>query len=116
MEKDKLEEFKKQLLALRNRTGDELRQMIESLLEGDIPAGEHDAYPSESLERGLILEQNEEFIHRRIREALQRLDDGTYGSCVRCGKEIPLTRLRALPFVRHCLACAQLTEKAVQAD
>ncbi|GAA0814624.1 TraR/DksA C4-type zinc finger protein [Spirilliplanes yamanashiensis] len=38
--------------------------------------------------------------------ALQRLADGTFGRCVRCGSPIPLWRLRARPGVRDCTGCA----------
>jgi RNA polymerase-binding transcription factor DksA len=38
-------------------------------------------------------------------DALQRIDDGTYGRCERCGSVIPLPRLEALPHARLCLRC-----------
>ena len=37
--------------------------------------------------------------------ALARLDDGTYGTCLRCGKPIAPARLEALPWAAHCIAC-----------
>ncbi|HZB45339.1 MAG TPA: TraR/DksA family transcriptional regulator [Pyrinomonadaceae bacterium] len=37
--------------------------------------------------------------------ALQRIDDGTYGTCERCGKPIPEARLEALPAARFDAAC-----------
>ena len=40
-----------------------------------------------------------------IDAALQRIDDGTYGSCERCHQAIPKPRLKALPFARLCVAC-----------
>jgi len=44
---------------------------------------------------------------REIDEALMRLQNGTYGICQVCGKEIPLKRLKALPFTRLCLKCSE---------
>ncbi|MDQ1698777.1 MAG: DnaK suppressor protein [Frankiaceae bacterium] len=41
-----------------------------------------------------------------IAVALQRLDDGSYGTCVECGGSIADERLRARPAVRTCIACA----------
>ncbi len=41
-----------------------------------------------------------------IRDALDRLDGGTYGSCERCGNAIPIERLEAIPHARHCVACS----------
>ncbi len=38
--------------------------------------------------------------------ALQRVDDGTYGVCERCGKQIPPERLEARPVARTCVGCA----------
>ncbi|MBV9919670.1 MAG: TraR/DksA C4-type zinc finger protein [Pseudonocardia sp.] len=40
-----------------------------------------------------------------VDRATQRLGDGTYGGCVRCGKPIPAERLDALPATETCLAC-----------
>ncbi len=41
-----------------------------------------------------------------IRHALGRIDLGTYGFCERCTEQIPLARLKALPFARLCVGCA----------
>ena len=40
---------------------------------------------------------------RRIGEALNALDEGTYGTCVVCGKEIPAARLEAKPDAVRCV-------------
>ncbi len=40
---------------------------------------------------------------RRIDEALQALDSGTYGTCVVCGREIPSERLEAMPEAVRCV-------------
>ncbi len=40
---------------------------------------------------------------REVRAALERLDAGTYGLCMRCGKPIDPERLRALPAARYDL-------------
>ena len=49
---------------------------------------------------------------RRIDEALQRLEKGTYGSCEECDEEIPAARLAALPFAKLCITCQELQEEA----
>jgi len=41
----------------------------------------------------------------QVEAALERLGEGTYGSCVDCGREIPLERLAALPHAARCVAC-----------
>jgi RNA polymerase-binding transcription factor DksA len=42
----------------------------------------------------------------RIRNALARIDDGTYGVCVTCGDEISAKRLDILPATPFCATCA----------
>ncbi|WP_421726395.1 TraR/DksA family transcriptional regulator [Bauldia sp.] len=43
----------------------------------------------------------------RIDAALRRLDDGTYGECLRCGEEIAEKRLEIDPAATLCVACAR---------
>jgi RNA polymerase-binding protein DksA len=43
---------------------------------------------------------------RQIEQALRRIDDGSYGSCARCGAEIGAARLDALPDASLCIDCA----------
>lgn len=43
----------------------------------------------------------------RIRAALKRIADGTYGDCARCGEPIGEARLDALPWTPLCRRCAQ---------
>lgn len=38
--------------------------------------------------------------------ALQRIERGTYGTCVECGRKIDDERLTALPATEYCLECA----------
>jgi DnaK suppressor protein len=46
----------------------------------------------------------------RVREALARLDAGTYGRCVECGRELPDERLEARPEADRCVDCQQRVE------
>jgi RNA polymerase-binding transcription factor DksA len=43
---------------------------------------------------------------RAISAALARIADGSYGTCVNCGAEIPQARLEAQPTAARCIACA----------
>lgn len=43
--------------------------------------------------------------------ALGRLDDGTFGSCVRCGKPIAPARIEALPWAAHCIDCQAIVDR-----
>ncbi len=46
-----------------------------------------------------------------VEEALRRLDDGTYGTCNRCGRAIALERLDALPWAAHCIDCQRIVAR-----
>jgi DnaK suppressor protein len=46
-------------------------------------------------------------IEMRIQRALEKLGDGTYGTCDECGGEIAAGRLRAAPESATCIECAQ---------
>ena len=41
----------------------------------------------------------------RVRAALARIENGTYGKCARCGVNIPPERLEYLPESAHCVQC-----------
>lgn len=42
-----------------------------------------------------------------VEAAWERLEQGTFGRCERCHRPIPADRLEVVPYVRHCLACAE---------
>lgn len=68
--------------------------------------GNHDAdnatdVMEQQRDMALILTLQER--QRDIDRALARLDEGTYGTCERCGKPIPRGRLEALPFATLCI-------------
>jgi DnaK suppressor protein len=48
-----------------------------------------------------------------IREALGRIDDKSYGTCVNCENPIQPKRLEAVPWTRHCIQCQDLMEKGL---
>ena len=52
-----------------------------------------------------LIQQNEQHL-AEVEAALRRVDDGTYGTCLRCGRAIPAGRLEARPVARTCVACA----------
>lgn len=47
----------------------------------------------------------------QVERALERLDEGHYGWCERCGDTIPVERLAAFPSATRCVACKQLEER-----
>jgi len=44
---------------------------------------------------------------RDIRAAIERIDDGSYGVCERCGEDIGAGRLKVVPEATRCVNCAQ---------
>ena len=47
----------------------------------------------------------------RLSNALDRLDDGEYGTCVECGEAIAPARLRVMPEVETCVRCQEKLER-----
>jgi len=47
----------------------------------------------------------------QVERALERLDEGHYGWCERCGNAIPVERLAAFPSATLCVSCKQLEER-----
>jgi DnaK suppressor protein len=43
-----------------------------------------------------------------VERALEKIDDGTYGICDRCGRLIPEARLEARPWSVYCVGCAAI--------
>src|SRR5213083_2779485 len=48
---------------------------------------------------------------REVVMALQKIEDGSFGTCERCSEPIADKRLDALPFARHCIDCQRLVEE-----
>lgn len=61
------------------------------------------------IELGLL--SDEGAVLEMIQEALDRLEDGTYGICLECGRQINPERLEAKPYARYCVACKANKEK-----
>ena len=57
------------------------------------------------------LEENSEHVLVDIDAALRRIDDGTYGVCTNCGKQIPEERLEARPWATLCIDCQRKRER-----
>ena len=47
----------------------------------------------------------------QIDEALERIEDGSFGQCEECGVKIPEPRLEALPYAALCIQCASRREE-----
>ena len=95
----------------------ELHQGLRALLSGpadpvEVRDPEEWGRTSAEQDVDLTLMEMQAETCRRIDEALQRLEQGTYGSCEECDEEIPPARLQALPFATLCRTCQELQEEA----
>ncbi|MGA8297207.1 MAG: TraR/DksA C4-type zinc finger protein [Acidimicrobiales bacterium] len=86
---------------------DDLAAIVESTRES--PDDEHDPEGStvgfERARVGSLLARTRRSLSD-IDEALERVRQGTYGTCERCGDSILSERLKVLPTARLCIACA----------
>ena len=57
------------------------------------------------------LEENSEQVLRAIDGALQRIEEGTYGTCTTCGQPISEERLEAIPYATQCIDCRRKGER-----
>ncbi len=62
-----------------------------------------DAVDLEQMEKDRAILVNENALLIQVEEALKRLDNGSYGRCLICGKPIPEKRLEAIPWTLLCV-------------
>lgn len=62
-------------------------------------------------EMDYTLEENSEHVLEAIDRALERIEAGTYGTCVRKGEQIAVERLEALPWAELCIDCKREVER-----
>ena len=112
---DKQSEMKAILLKMKEEALNEISKAIKSganTVTGE-PSG--DIYDQASSERdrelGMLLGDREREKLGNIDEALLKLEEGEYGICEECEEEIPLGRLKVLPFARHCVKCKSDIER-----
>ena len=107
-----LKRYQAKLLQIRDRTRVDVHRMMDIVLDDAQSAGEHDRHVSESVDKEIVLENTEAGIRDAVTAALDRIDQGTYGVCQDCGKNIPLQRLNLVPYTPYCVACERNLETA----
>ena len=63
-------------------------------------------------ERDLSIQNNVRDLIDQMNRAIQRIEDGNYGTCERCGNPIEAARLKALPHALLCMDCKRREERA----
>ena len=99
------------LLTERSRLLEEIGETI--VAPGQMTYGSQAAAASQvfAQQRDLALRDRSDHQLVLVDEALARLDDGTFGMCVRCGQPIAWERLEALPWAARCIDCQRLAAR-----
>ncbi len=48
---------------------------------------------------------------KEVQAALNRIEEGTFGVCLRCDEDIPEKRLKALPWAAYCVPCQENVDR-----
>ncbi len=109
--------LKKILLVKREALIQEIKQQLgqsvteeqQRRLEAAMDSGDQALVDLER-EMGISLQEMRNRERKHIDDALDSLNEGTYGMCAECGEEISEKRLYALPFARLCVECQSKRE------
>lgn len=115
MDKQFVEGMKQELLEMRKTILASLAEQSDDMkrLAGAGAAGDVIDVASGATDRALLdsLSSQDTARLRLIDGALDRIRQGRYGVCAKCGKEIPQARLKALPYANMCIDCASAEER-----
>ncbi|MGQ9706553.1 MAG: TraR/DksA family transcriptional regulator [bacterium] len=121
MRKEELEKFRIALLRERARIMDIIKRRYNDLTEWDSDSQEtlssfliNPMEISDSCYRreltAKLIERISYTLHQ-INNALERIEDNSFGICISCGKQISLKRLKAVPYAIYCVECQRSYEK-----
>lgn len=107
----KLEAMSQDLLQEAEKTIHEMNDSTENYPD---PTDRASAESDRSFE--LRIRDRERKLLAKIREAIERIDEGSYGICEECGDEISDKRLEARPVTTQCIECKTLQENQERAQ
>lgn len=121
MNKKDLEYFKQLLFTKRQEILEDMGLIEESAIKNSTKdaIGTDATYSTHMADQGTDAQEREKAFfyasreHRHLNllnEALERINDGTFGICIVCGKDIPKERLEAVPITQRCVPC-KMNEK-----
>lgn len=114
--KDPLEKHRKRLLAKQEELLHDLsrnRQVTNESVDEQAQDMVDRATSAYTREFAFSLSESDRRTLLLIDQALLRLDQGTYGTCVHCQGHVQDKRLEAVPWARHCLECQELQDKGL---
>jgi DnaK suppressor protein len=105
------EAFRARLTAERTRLAEEIGEAIE--VPDQMTYGSQAAAASQVFEQQRDLALRERAVQHleQVNAALARLDEGTFGVCIRCSREVAPARLEALPWAAHCIDCQSAIDR-----
>ena len=114
MNKRQRERYRKQLMAKR----ESLLQLVKAARSSETEANDKEAPDLGDRALSTVIRDlsyqvtaKERDILRRVDDALDRIENNTYGICVSCEKKVQLGRLDAVPWARHCIECQELQDR-----
>ena len=121
MKRSEMKVYRDRLVALRARLRGDVHAMADAALNKTRAeaSGDLSLMPIHMADVGtdnyeqeftLSLLQKDEGTLELLEAALERIEEGVYGTCQECGGRIPKTRLNAIPFTPHCVKCASKIE------
>jgi RNA polymerase-binding transcription factor len=121
MDADKLEHYRKILTTqLRQRTEQARENQADALetaaADDSVKDVADQSVKDVNQEIEYRLSERESQLVADIDQALLRLEEGSYGVCARCGRDIPERRLDALPTARYDAECQALIEQGTGED
>ena len=113
MSKLNLKDIKKQLTEERAQLIEKLKGNDLSVDDAETPDPVDLAVRNYSKNVMLAVSENESRQLTEVDEALLRIEDDEYGTCLNCEKPINPKRLQAIPWARYCLDCQELLEQGL---
>ena len=111
--KKELERFRRALLGILDRIRVTTERIeAEALVAGEgAPGMQGDEGADQEFEEiDLDALDIEDATAQAVRDALERIEDGSYGRCTECDAWIAHARLEVLPYTPHCIACQEAEE------
>lgn len=120
MTKREMQKFKKLLLAESEHLTQGIRTIGKDSLEAatteiamDLTSFAENGTDTNDRETAMRLASGESQMLREVADALLRIEEGSYGKCMNCSKEIPKKRLEVFPSAKRCVECESKAEKAL---
>lgn len=114
--KKTLNYLKKHLIRQKKEVEKNLKEVMEDDPAKDSPLAEPsepgtDSYIADMHTKSLVLGQELSKTNNSIKAALLKIKDGVYGKCEKCGNQIEVGRLLAMPTAQYCMSCSKKAAK-----